>query len=405
MILEKNYRSSIKILTTQGYIQYKRYVLNPSDKESKEKLHELGRKSVVPLDEYLGLDAIPFKITPMMAVKLAKECIMAGSYAEVEARLLQDQNIKISDDTLRMVTDYVGELVHKEHCRNARALLSTYDTSKLKMLKKVGRPKKNPFILYMETDGAMYLAREEGDIQKGWHEHKLGMVFTSKSLKEHTNDKGEIVYTIGDREYISNIDGVEAHRNNLLALAIKNGLYEADLMIIITDGAEWIHSTEKNIFPYAIPILDFFHLMENVRKFAEFDMGASNPETKPWIDKVCKLLEEGKWKEVLDLPELKKYADGKAKVPKGVVNLYTYIENNKDRIDYPTYRKLGYFYGSGAIESGNKNVGHKRIKQSGMRWLPSKAQGVLVLRCKLLSGLWEEEVVSVVNKNYKLTKV
>ena len=400
MILERNYRSTTKILTTQGYIEYKRYVLNPMNKESKEQLKELGKKSVVPLDEYLGLDMLPFKVTPMMAVNLAKECIMAGSYAEVENRFLKDRNIKISDDTLRKITDYVGKIVHDEQVKNVASFLSSYDPSRLKMINRFGRPRKEPFILYLETDGAMYLAREEGNITKGWHEHKLGMVFTSKSLKKHEDDNGNISYSIGDREYISNTDGVEAHRNNLLALAIKHGLYQADIMIIISDGAEWIHNTEAKVFPYAIPILDLFHLKENVRKFAEYSIGISNPETKPWIKKVCSLLEEGKWKEVISLPELAKYADSNIKTPNGVVNLYNYINNNTDRIDYPTYRSLGYFYGSGAIESGNKNVGHKRIKQSGMRWLPSKAQGILTMRCKLLSGLWEKEVVPIVIKMF-----
>ncbi|MDA0346803.1 MAG: hypothetical protein O3C20_05300 [Verrucomicrobia bacterium] len=37
-----------------------------------------------------------------------------------------------------------------------------------------------------------------------------------------------------------------------------------------------------------------------------------------------------------------------------------YFENNKHRMKYGTYRKKGYFYGSGVIEAGCKSVIGKR---------------------------------------------
>lgn len=69
------------------------------------------------------------------------------------------------------------------------------------------------------------------------------------------------------------------------------------------------------------------------------------------------------------------------------------IEVNQNHINYPDYESKGYFIGSGAIESGNKVVLQKRLKQAGMRWEPETAQYLLTLRTKQESGLWEKDVV------------
>ena len=69
-------------------------------------------------------------------------------------------------------------------------------------------------------------------------------------------------------------------------------------------------------------------------------------------------------------------------------------------LNYPEYKRLGYFVGSGAIEGGIKNVGHKRIKLGGMRWWKEKAQTILSLRAKIKSNLWNDVVVPLVSEKY-----
>jgi len=50
--------------------------------------------------------------------------------------------------------------------------------------------------------------------------------------------------------------------------------------------------------------------------------------------------------------------------------------------DYLEYKKQGYYVGSGMIESGNKVVVQKRLKQAGMRWSRTGAQNIVSLRAK-----------------------
>jgi hypothetical protein len=56
---------------------------------------------------------------------------------------------------------------------------------------------------------------------------------------------------------------------------------------------------------------------------------------------------------------------------------------------YGTYRRAGYFLGSGVVEAGCKSVVGARLKCSGMHWTEEGAAHVLALRCLVLSGLFD----------------
>jgi hypothetical protein len=81
-------------------------------------------------------------------------------------------------------------------------------------------------------------------------------------------------------------------------------------------------------------------------------------------------------------------------------NLLNYIDNNRDNIDYAKYRSLGYFIGSGAIESANKTVLQRRLKYGAMRWHVPSAQAVVTLVAKARGGLWESDVEKPIHLHY-----
>jgi len=62
------------------------------------------------------------------------------------------------------------------------------------------------------------------------------------------------------------------------------------------------------------------------------------------------------------------------------------LENNLARMTYGTFRKAGYFIGSGVIEAGCKTVVGQRMKASGMFWSEEGGQAILDLRCAFLSN-------------------
>ena len=67
--------------------------------------------------------------------------------------------------------------------------------------------------------------------------------------------------------------------------------------------------------------------------------------------------------------------------------LQTYIVNNRDRMDYPSYRAAGLRVGSGAIESANFHVTGNRLKLQGMRWSELGAAD-MAMRADLFNGRW-----------------
>ena len=69
---------------------------------------------------------------------------------------------------------------------------------------------------------------------------------------------------------------------------------------------------------------------------------------------------------------------------------YKYFRRNKDRMKYDVYRKNGWFYGSGAMESGCKTVVGHRFKQSGMIWSLNGTKNLLALRTLYKSNRLDE---------------
>jgi len=59
-----------------------------------------------------------------------------------------------------------------------------------------------------------------------------------------------------------------------------------------------------------------------------------------------------------------------------------YFRTNLARMDYGTYRKSGYFIGSGAMEGTCKSLVNQRTDLAGQRWHPSGSLNVL--RCRAL---------------------
>ena len=59
-------------------------------------------------------------------------------------------------------------------------------------------------------------------------------------------------------------------------------------------------------------------------------------------------------------------------------------------MQYATFRRKGYFIGSGVVQAGCKTLIGGRAKQSGMFWTVVGAQNVLSLRCGLFSGTFDD---------------
>jgi hypothetical protein len=288
----------------------------------------------------------------------------------------------VNDDTVRLVSNYVGTVVFKSDCAKAEDAFAALNGAKLRF------PKDRDGVLYIQTDGAALNTRAKDESGSTWRENKLGEVFSSKDIHYWTDKKGKKQHQIIKKEYVSYIGSVSEFRKHLLACALRGGYGRFKDTVVLSDGATWIRNMVEEFFPDAQQILDFFHLCENVNAYAKHIFNMDESKYKPWAKDICDSLKASRYERVL--LELSTFKDKKpTQCP---VNLHGYISNNIKNIDYAEYEQKGYFIGSGAIESGNKIVLQDRLKRAGMRWNTVTAQAMLTLKSKVESNLWQVDV-------------
>ena len=328
MKLKTHKKISKQILTTEGIITYQRYVCRPADSESADRLLKLENvKTVAPLDIALGVRHLPFKISILMMLEIAYWAIRLDSYQEAEDYFFRKCHIKISDDTIRNVVNFIGESVFQENCRIAERDMELFENCRIPDLPKC------PGVLYLQTDGASFNTRTKDNNNSTWRENKLGLAFSSDNIYFWTNHKGEQQHKILKREYISFVGSSQEFKKHFLALALRAGYGKYNETVILSDGAAWIRNIKEEIFPDAQQILDLFHLKENVYDFAKQIFHDKEEKYRPWAEETCRKLENGEWRDVLK--KLEGYKSFNARP--GSVNLYTYLCNNQNNIDYPEY--------------------------------------------------------------------
>lgn len=351
---------------------------------------QYNTKSIYPLDDALGITQLPFKMSVDLMLECAYWAQNQHSYEAAEQTLYRVSGIRVNDDTIRLVTNEIGRIVFEQDCRQADQALAQLDACRLP------HDRCRHGVLYIEIDGAALNTRFRNEQGSSWRENKLGIVFSSDDVKTYRNARtGQLQHHLQRREYIAFLGGVNEFKKHLLNIALKNGYGHYEKVVVLSDGAGWIANMASEMFGGAQHILDFFHLAENVYSYAKELFNLNEEKYKPWAERIVKMLREGQADEVLqelkNLPHIK---------DRQCVDLPRYIRNHRHHIDYPEYEKQGLFVGSGAIESGNKVVLQRRLKQSGMRWDPQTAQYLLTLRAKQESGLWHSEVVKRVKQHY-----
>jgi hypothetical protein len=304
-----------------------------------------------------------------------------ASFKSAGAILKKVHGLTISSETVRAVADYVGKIVFEEDTRKAK--------DEYERVVHMEYAKNKDGVLYVQADGAALNTRTKNNEGSTWRENKLGMVFSSDNIRKTVNKKGEIVCKIEKKEYTSYIGSAQEFKKYLFACAIRNGYGQYKETVLLSDGATWIRTFGEELFPDAIQILDLFHLSENIYNYAKAIFKHDETKYKPWAEDLIEKFKNGEKNEALHAIKTLK----NRKLPKGTVNLYTYIVNNINKINYKEYKDKGYYVGSGAIESGNKIVLQKRLKLAGMRWDDLSAQYLLSLRVKFESDLWHPCVV------------
>ena len=337
--------------------------------------HNLKSKLIVPLDEYLGIDKLPFKVSLKMMIEIAFWGQNQPSFQKAKEIIKRVHNINISPDMILKITKYVGKLVYNHNYNIALNIWNNRANIDMTITKKKGT-------LYIQADGAAVNTRIEDENGSTWKENKLGIFFSDDDMYKR-KDKSNI---INHKEYVSYIGNVETFKILVFAKAVELKYWKYESIVFISDGATWLRNMIEELFPEAIQILDKFHLIENIYDYAKYIFNEDMKKVEKFKDKIIGYCYSREYN--LIVKELKKYKN--VTIPKTVCNLPVYLENNKNKIDYSTYEHNGWFVGSGAIESSNKTVVQLRLKQAGMRWSVDGANYVIALRCMWESDHWNK---------------
>jgi hypothetical protein len=331
------------------------------------------RSGHYPLDQALGL----------RPNRMSAELERLGGMAGVQAPFGQGSQmfqaltlVGLSDHSLAKATQAYGaemEQIEKEWGREA------LDAEALLRQK---REKKGPLRLYGAVDATkVHLREEEGD---AWRDLKIGAWFEARG-RPPKKPEGDWQIKADKISYYTDICPSKEFSPLIWATGVQRQAHLARELIFLGDGAEWIWNNVVENFPNAVQILDWFHACEYLAPVAKVAF-ATKERQQTWVAEMKAALWDGQVQQVIDsclsLVDARREEDPAAKAA-------TYYNNNRSRMDYPSYRAQGYHIGSGTIESGAKQIGSQRMKVAGARWNKENARYVAKARAAFLSGQWE----------------
>lgn len=333
-------------------------------------------KGFSPIDDLLGIEQTEHKTTPEMAVKIAYVGQFAPSFESAAKCFEYLLGIQISPFLIRQITEEVGKKVDEQQREAAEQAYARPEETVPVLLPK----DRKPGTLYVMTDGSQVNTREEGKDGSTWKEMKLGLVYSDDHIL--TRKGGQFILT--NKEYVTHFGGVEAFKPLLFDAAARAGYGTYAQTVVIGDGAHWIWNLCNELFPDAVQVLDYYHMCENVYNYAKSLYPSDDAQIKAWAKSIIAKIEAGKIDEALDAIPF----SHERRLSPGAPNLHTYLNNNRDRMNYKEFQQKGVKVGSGAVESGNKKVIQQRMKQSGMRWNVETGQAIASLRAKNASERW-----------------
>jgi hypothetical protein len=172
----------------------------------------------------------------------------------------------------------------------------------------------------------------------------------------------------------------------------RRGLDRAARKACVGDGQQYNWTLfEMHLLPWGfIGILDFVHLLAYLHDAAHAwrkDRGRAWKQYVRWL----RWAWSGQVKPLLK--SLRQAASELGKPPPGAADsdpreivreALGYVQNNRTRMDYPRYRRLGLPTSSAPVESTIKQI-NRRVKGTEKFWLSGAAEAILQLRAAYLS--------------------
>ncbi|NJD28478.1 MAG: hypothetical protein FIA92_09285, partial [Chloroflexi bacterium] len=254
----------------------------------------------------------------------------------------------------RWVTEEGGAL-EAARAADADALLGAHPDRRTKPPRRAGT-------VWVSADGTMVHDRASGTEL----EVKLGLVFDGvrrigrnrRALTGRTLDAGTESWT--------------AFAERFTALCTRLGVYEAERICFVSDGAAAIRWIRERAFPTAIELLDWYHLVEQLRS-------AIGPERADRLEIALAVAAPGDAEHLLELLAGWAYEEAGQDLDRStrLAAVYGYVTNNRRAIE--NYRIVP-LASSGPMEKAVDIVVARRFKARGMSWFRKGVSAVVRLR-------------------------
>ncbi len=305
-----------------------------------------GQHGRAPLDEHLGLQD---SFTPGLQRLMSRAGAMSGSFEQASADLQAYARLQVSGRSIQRMAAVVGPKVQAWLGQRAPAV-----------------PEPPPKVMYISYDGTgvpttpsetVNRKGKQPDGSAKSREVKLGCVFTQLRTVQGEPPERDPDSTT----YVASFDEAVDFGGLIRQEATIRGLAYAQNVVVLGDGAPWIWEVARVNFPTAVEILDLYHAFEHVNDLAALIYPNEPPKrghAKTWRH----WLKAGKIDQFIKTVAKLAAACGKRR--KEVLHALAYFQKNRDRMRYATFRKSGYFVGSGV-------------------------QNVLATRCAVLGNLFD----------------
>ena len=343
--------------------------------------HEGKEEGHYPADAALGLEG---SYTPALARLMCLEGADENSYQKAENHLQETGGIHVSARQIQRLVQPVGAAAQTWQEREAQQPLP--DTKAVP-------------VLYVSGDGSgVPMRKEELEGRPGKQPDgsaKTRMAYLGCVFTQHKRDeKGHPVRDHESTTYVSTFGSIEEFGPLLRQEAIRRGLALAMQVVLLIDAATGLANMGRLCFPNAIQIVDFYHALEHAGKVLVALLGSKeHPDYKSRLRRWAKQLLKDQVERLI--AQVRQECAGKSQA-EAVEKELGYFVNNVKRMQYGTFRRQGFFIGSGVVEAGCKTVIGSRCKQSGMFWGKPGAENILALRCihasRRLDEFWKERL-------------
>jgi len=173
------------------------------------------------------------------------------------------------------------------------------------------------------------------------------------------------------------------------AEAMQRKMYAAKKRAVVGDGGNWIEPLGQMHFAGWLQILDFLHLLVHLFAAARLAYGKDAKAAWKLYERMLRDAWGGKVQAVIDtlrsqVSRLRADSSGGADACRVVELTLAYVERNRDRMDYPRYRRMGLPVSSSLVESLIKQINH-RVKGTEQFWNNGGLEAVLQVRAAYLS--------------------